>query len=85
MNVQKTVLTYLAENAVASLSETNAKLLACHYLDEGIIDSLGIINLVTEFEEVFGITFSAEDMQSYEFQTVAGLIGIIERKFAETS
>jgi len=81
MNVKYTVLAFIKDNAVSPLpEEDDTQLLACHYLDAGIIDSLGIINMVTSFEEDFSITFSAEDMQSYEFQTVGGLIALIERK-----
>ncbi|TIU58036.1 MAG: acyl carrier protein [Mesorhizobium sp.] len=50
-----------------------------HYLDDGLIDSFGIVTMIDEFESELGVSFSAEDMQSYEFQTVGGLIGILER------
>ena len=53
--------------------------LKVHYLDEGLIDSLGIVTLITEIESSLGINLTAEEMQSFEFQTVGGLIGIIRR------
>jgi len=53
--------------------------LACHYLDIKIIDSMGIIEMVTLFEDSFKIRFEAEDLQSNEFQTVGGLIELIDR------
>ena len=53
--------------------------LACHYLDIKIIDSMGIIEMVTLFEDSFKIRMKAEDLQSNEFQTVGGLIEIIDR------
>lgn len=52
---------------------------ACHYLDIKIIDSMGIIEMVTLFEDSFKIRFEAEDLQSNEFQTVGGLIELIDR------
>ena len=56
-----------------------------HYLDDGLIDSFGIVTMISDFESALGITFTAEDMQSYEFQTVGGLIGILDRLAAETA
>jgi acyl carrier protein len=56
-----------------------------HYLDVGLIDSFGIVTMIADFESELGIAFTAEDMQSYEFQTVAGLIGILDRLAATTA
>lgn len=53
--------------------------LTVHYLNDGLIDSFGIVTMIVEFESALGVTFSAEDMESYEFQTVGGLIGILDR------
>ena len=53
--------------------------LDCHYLDIKIIDSMGIIEMVTLFEDSFKIRFEAEHLQSKEFQTVGGLIELIKR------
>ncbi len=61
-----------------------ARRLDLHYLDAQLIDSFGIVTMISDFESALGITFTAEDMQSYEFQTVGGLIGIIDR-LASTS
>ena len=35
--------------------------------------------MVSEFESKLAIQFTAEDMQSYEFQTIGGLIALIDR------
>jgi acyl carrier protein len=34
--------------------------------------------MVVGFEKIFGIRFSPENMQSLEFRTIGGLIGIID-------
>ena len=73
------VLDFMARSGRKPLPASEAEMLACPYLDSGIIDSLGIINMVSEFESKLAIQFSAEDMQSYEFQTIGGLIGLIDR------
>ena len=53
--------------------------LDCAYLDIGVIDSLGIIEMVNYFEEIFQIRFSSSDMQSESFRSIGGLIELIER------
>ena len=53
--------------------------LRIRYLDEELIDSLGIVSLITEIEEHCAIRFSADDLESYEFQSIGGLLGIVER------
>jgi len=80
MNVKEEVLHFFKTNAIKPLpSDTEADYLACYYLDVGIIDSIGIVKMIMEFEEIFDIHFDADCMQSYEFQTIGGLIQIIER------
>ena len=84
MNVKEKVITYMNDNAMSSLPTGEEKgVLECYYLDQGIIDSIGIINMITSFESEFGISFDAKDMQSYDFQTIGGLIRIIESKTAK--
>jgi acyl carrier protein len=58
---------------------TEAEQLAYPYLEQGLLDSLGVVEMVTEFEGTFGIQFTLDDLQGLEFRTVGGLIGIIER------
>ena len=80
MNIKEEVLHFFKTNAIKPLpGDTEADYLACYYLDIGIIDSIGIVKMIMEFEEKFNIHFDADCMQSYEFQTVGGLIQIIER------
>lgn len=64
---------------------TREEQLSYHYLDEGIVDSMGIVEMVMAFEKGFGIHFSSSDMQSWEFRTVGGLIDLIERLRAVTT
>ena len=52
--------------------------LSCRYLDVGLVDSMGIVEMIMGFEAHFGIRFSAEHLQSPSFQTVGGLIDLID-------
>jgi acyl carrier protein len=83
MNHEQLVRDFFAQNAEAPLPE-GPKAFDVHYLDEGLIDSFGIVTMISDFESVLGIAFTAEDMQSYEFQTVGGLIGILDRLAASS-
>ena len=82
MTVKSFVLTYL--NSQKTLPGQNEEdWLAYAYLDEGTVDSMGIVEMVTEMESAFNVRFSPEDMQSDDFRTVGGLIGLIESMSTE--
>lgn len=73
MDVRERVLAFFAARGLASDGDDVA------YLDEGLLDSMGIVMMISEFEEEFGIRFTPDDLQSEEFATVGGLIQTIER------
>lgn len=79
MGTKELVMDFFLRNGRKPLPANEADALACNYLDMGIIDSLGIVTMISEFEANLAIHFSAEDLQSYEFQTVGGLIVLIDR------
>jgi acyl carrier protein len=77
MNVSKEVIAFLeSHNTIPG--ETEDEKLGCRYLDVGVLDSMGIVMMITEFEEKFGIQFSGDHLQSDDFLTVGGVVGIIE-------
>lgn len=78
MDTQDIVVKFFEEKGGLPGDRLQEKL-ACHYLDIKIIDSMGIIEMVSLFEEEFKIRFEAEHLQSNEFQTVGGLITLIKR------
>lgn len=51
-----------------------------NYIDKGVIDSFGIIELIEAIESRFDIKFDQKDMQSLELFSVDGLASIISRK-----
>ena len=81
MSIKESVLNYFANKRALSGSEDEK--LRIRYLNEGIIDSMGIIDLITYFEEQYQIQFEADDLQSEEFQTIGGLVQILERLSSE--
>lgn len=48
-----------------------------NYYDEGLIDSFGVIELINEIEEHFGIEFSEDNFQDRRFPTIEGLSNLI--------
>lgn len=54
-----------------------------NYVEEGYVDSLGIIQFVSEIEDEFGIAFSDEELASPSFQIVGELIKLVESKIKE--
>lgn len=59
---------------------TLADQLGCAYLDAGVINSLGLIDLVTEIESRFNVRFENEDFEDPRFRTVGGLLAILRSK-----
>jgi acyl carrier protein len=49
-------------------------------LDAGVIDSLGILDLVGFLEETFGIQASDEDLNPENFDSIATLVRFVESK-----
>lgn len=49
-------------------------------LDAGVIDSLGILDLVGFLEETFGIQASDEDLNPENFDSIATLVRFVENK-----
>ena len=49
-------------------------------LEEGIIDSLGIVKLVLLMEERFGIKVDDEDVVPENFQTLGSMVRFVEQK-----
>lgn len=51
-----------------------------NYLENGWIDSLKFISLITDIEKYFNIKFSNNDFNDKNFMTISGLLTIITRK-----
>lgn len=51
-----------------------------NFIEEGYMDSLGLLQFIAELEDEFGIEFTDEELNSSAFRTVGSLIGFIEKK-----
>ena len=50
------------------------------FLDDGIIDSTGILELVSYLEEEFGITVEDEDLVPENLDSVDNVVGSLQKK-----
>ena len=48
--------------------------------ESGILDSMGLIELLTEIEEIFEVTFTSNDISKDNFETVDNIIKFINNK-----
>jgi acyl carrier protein len=79
MSVEQQIKTYIAENFMFSsngfeLDEDES------FLDAGVVDSLGVLELVTFVEETFGVQVSDEEIVPDNFDSVNNLAAYIGRK-----
>ncbi len=51
----------------------------------GIVDSLGVLEVVQFIEETFGITLSDDDMLSENFETIAGITDFVTGQLPQDS
>lgn len=49
-------------------------------LEDGILDSFDIVNLVLEINEEFGINIGVEDVNEDNFETVDSILKLVEDK-----
>ena len=81
-HVKEKVLDFLrSKGGIPGRSEQEQ--LDFEYLEEKLIDSLGIVTMVLTFEDEFGIHFEPEHMQSEDFRTIGGLVRLIEQLIGE--
>jgi acyl carrier protein len=53
---------------------------ACDYLQAGLLDSFGLIELITTLEKKFSLSLTSEDLENPKFKTIGGLIEIVAKK-----
>ncbi len=78
MEVANTLRHFIATELMYAEDE-NALGLDEPLLGSGIVDSLGIMRLVSFIEERFGVTVPEEDLIPEHFQTVQHLAALVQR------
>ena len=49
-----------------------------HLIDDGILDSLDIVNLISEISEVFDVSITAKDIMPENFNSAKALYSLIQ-------
>ena len=50
------------------------------FLQEGILDSMGILEIILYLEERFGVTVAEDEMVPQNLDSINNLLGYVERK-----
>ncbi|MCD4737795.1 MAG: acyl carrier protein [Anaerolineae bacterium] len=79
--VEKKIREYIAENLLFS-RKGYPYADATSFLEEGIVDSMGIMDLVTFVEENFNLEVEDQDLTPDNFDSVMQLAGYIRKKTA---
>jgi len=79
MSIEKKVKEYILDNFLFT-SDSNALANEDSFLDKGIIDSTGIMEVIMFLEEAFGITVDDEEMVPENLDSVNNIVGFVERK-----
>jgi acyl carrier protein len=58
--------------------DTEEEWMKVNYFDAGLIDSLGVVVLITSLENIFQFRFEPSHLQEERFFTVGGLIEIVQ-------
>ena len=51
-----------------------------NFVEEGYVDSMGLVQFIFTLEDEFGISFSEDDLQNPDIKIVGKLIAIVEAK-----
>jgi len=82
MSVEFLIRQYVLENFLFT-EDKSALQNDASFLEEGIVDSTGVLELVMFVEETFGITVEDEEVLPENFDSVERLAGYIRRKGGE--
>ena len=55
-------------------------IMALNFIEEGYIDSMGYIQVISTIEDEFGVEFEVEDMENPDLRIVGNLIEFINKK-----
>jgi len=84
MSIETLIRRYILENFLFTDDEGRLRDDAS-FLEEGIVDSTGVLELVMFVEETFGITVDDEEILPENFDSVAQLAGYVRQKGGEVA
>lgn len=82
MNMKKTIRQYILENFLFTEDESVLKD-SDSFLETGIIDSTGVLEIILFIEETFGVKVNDNEMFPANLDSVDNLADFIQRKQAQ--
>jgi acyl carrier protein len=80
MSIEAKIRAYIAENFL--FGEADQLAVTDSFLDKGIIDSTGILEIVMFLEEQFGIKVADSEMLPENLDSIGNIVKFIEKKGA---
>lgn len=74
MKIEDKLIAYFKDNFDAEVT------IKTNLIDDGIIDSMGVISLITFINQVFGVEFDMDDMTVDKLGTIASITKLILSK-----
>jgi len=71
---------FILDTILNLLKVKNKKNFNIYYLENGMLDSLQMVNFISVLEKKFKIKFTQKDFQKRDFVNILGLKNIIEKK-----
>ena len=72
--MEEKILTILSDiNRYVDIARTS------HLIEEEILDSMGLLLLITELEKEFQIEFSLDDLQADDFENLDNIVALVKR------
>ncbi len=81
MQIETIIKQYIVENILFS-DDGYAYPEDASFLDEGIVDSVGVLELSMFVSETFGLTVDRKDLKPENFDSVANLAAYVRRRTA---
>ena len=78
MSIETRIRAYIAENFL--FGDTDQLAVADSFLDKGIIDSTGILEIIMFLEEQFGIKVADSEMLPENLDSIGNIVRFIEKK-----
>ena len=77
VNVQKQLIGYFKEQSDTAVDSTTL------LLEEKVIDSMGVMELIAFIESNFGVEFTDDDLTVDNFKTIDSIMSVIMSKAGE--
>lgn len=78
MNIKDRLIKIVREIA-QNIEKSDDELFTIDYLDQGLIDSFQVVEMIIKIEDNFDIIFTPEDFESEQFRTLTGITELIKK------